>query len=316
VAVKTYAIVGTGAVGGYYGAKLARCGLDVHFLARGDYRHIRDHGLAIESKDGDFLLPHVNVYDDADRMPACDVVAVALKTTANGILPSILQKILKKDGVVLVMQNGLGWEERIAKTVSPRAVLGVLCFICVSKIGPGRIRHQDFGHVTMAQHTSDGSASGITSQIREIAGDFTKAGISVQMSPDLGTARWKKLVWNVPYSGLSVVLSAATDAINKNPDSRALAAALMEEVGEGARACGHPIEQSFVNQMLEYTDRMIPYVPSMRLDFDNRRHMEVESIFGEPVRAAQKAGAKVPLMEMLYRELKFLDEEKVTVSKS
>jgi 2-dehydropantoate 2-reductase len=308
---RTYAIIGTGAVGGFYGARLARAGFDVHFLARSDYRHLRDHGLTIESKDGDFALPQVNVYDDARRMPACDVVAVTLKTTANGILPAILPSIVKKNSLVLVMQNGFGFEEDVAAIVGPDRVMGVLCFICANKAGPGRIRHQDFGHITVAQYTKDGSPSGITAHIREIADDFTKAGISVQTSPDLGTARWKKLVWNIPYSGLSVVLSATTEILNKNPHSRELVTNLMREVSAGAKACGHPIEESFVNQMLSYTDSMTSYLTSMKIDFDNKRTMEVESIFGNPLRAAQKAGVSVPLMEMLYRELKVLDEENV-----
>lgn len=308
---RTYAIIGTGAVGGFYGARLAHAGFDVHFLAHSDYNHIRDHGLAIESKDGDFVLPHVNAYGDTGRMPRCDVVAVTLKTTANHILPAILPSIVKKDGLVLVMQNGIGFEEEVAAAVGPDRVLGVLCFICVTKIGPGRISHLDFGHITVAQYAKDGSPGGITAQMKAVADDFTKAGIAVEMSPDLGTARWKKLVWNVPYSGLSVVLSALTDALNKNPHSRELATDLMREVCAAARACGHPIEDSFVNQMLSYTDRMTPYRTSMKIDYDEKRPMEVESIFGNPLRAAQKAGAKVPLMEMLYKELKFLDEENV-----
>lgn len=306
--IRTYAIIGTGAIGGFYGARLSRAGFDVHFLAHSDYEHIRDHGLVIESKDGDFTLPHVNVYNDAARMPRCDVAAVTLKTTANHILSSALPKVLKEDGVVLVMQNGFGYEEEVAEMVGPDRVLGVLCFICSNKTGPGHIRHLDFGHITVAQYTKDGAPSGITGLIREIADDFTKAGISVHTSPDLGTARWKKLVWNIPYSGLSVVLSATTDFLNKNPDSRELVAHLMREVCAGAQACGHPIEESFINEMLSYTDVMPPYLTSMKIDFDNRRPMEVESIFGNPLRAAQKAGAKVPMMEMLYRELKFMDE--------
>lgn len=308
---RTYAIIGTGAVGGFYGARLARAGFDVHFLAHSDYRHISDHGLAVESKDGDFVLPYVNVYDDARRMPQCDVTAVTLKTTANHILPAILPSIVKKDGLVLVMQNGIGFEEEVATMVGPDRVLGVLCFVCVTKTGPGRIKHLDFGHITVAQYTSDGSESGITSQIGEIADDFTKAGISVEMSPDLGTARWKKLVWNVPYSGLSVVLSALTDALNTNARSRELAKSIMIEVCAAAKACGHPIEPEFIDKMVAYTDAMTPYRTSMKIDYDEKRPMEVESIFGNPLREAKKAGVNVPMMEMLYKELKFMDEENV-----
>jgi 2-dehydropantoate 2-reductase len=307
--VKTYAIIGTGAIGGFYGAKLVRAGFDVHFLAHSDCKHIRDHGLVVESKDGDFTLPNVNVYNNAANMPACDVVAVTLKATANHILPDVLPKVVKNNGAVLVMQNGFGYEEEIAKIAGPNHVLGVLCFICSYKAGPGHIRHLDFGHITIGQYTKDGSPSGITPLMQDIAADFTKAGISVRTAPDLATARWKKLVWNVPYSGLSVVLSALTDALNKNPCSRGLAESLMREVCAAAAACSHPIEEAYIREMLEYTDSMTPYRTSMKIDFDEKRKMEVEAIFGNPLRAAIKAGAKVPMMEMLYRELKFMDEE-------
>ena len=86
---RTYAILGTGALGGYYGACLQRAGLDVHFLLRSDYEHVKEHGLIVESPDGDFTLPHVNAYQDVAKMPACDVVVVALKTTQNHLLPEI-----------------------------------------------------------------------------------------------------------------------------------------------------------------------------------------------------------------------------------
>jgi 2-dehydropantoate 2-reductase len=307
---RTYAIIGTGAVGGFYGARLSRAGFDVHFLARSDYEHIRDHGLVVDSKDGDFTVPHVHVYNDARSMPRCDVVAITLKTTANHDLARILPAIVKEDGMTLVMQNGIGYEEKVAQIVGPDRVLGVLCFVCVNKVGPGHVRHLDFGRVTIAQYSKDGSPAGITPLVRDIAADFTNAGITARTEPDLGAARWKKLVWNVPYSGLSVVLSASTDALNRNSHSRSLAADLMAEVAGGALACGHPIEESFINEMLSYTDVMPPYRTSMKIDFDEKRPLEVESIFGNPLRAAQKAGAKMPLTETLYRELKYLDEEK------
>ena len=306
---KTYAIIGTGAIGGFYGAKLVRAGFDVHFLARGDYGHIRDHGLVIESKDGNFTLPRVNVYNNATDMPACDVVAITLKATANHILPHVLPAVVKNNGAVLVMQNGFGYEEEVAVITGPDRVLGVLCFICSNKTGPGHIRHLDFGHITVAQYTNNGAPSGITALMQDIAGDFTKAGISVHTAPDLATARWKKLVWNVPYSGLSVVLSATTDTLNKNPHSRGLVESIMREVCAAAAACGHPIEEDFIRKMLESTDVMTPYRTSMKIDFDEKRPMEVEAIFGNPLRAAKEAGAKVPGMEMLYRELKYMDEE-------
>ena len=98
---RRYAIIGTGALGGFYGARLQRAGCDVHFLLHSDYEHVRQHGLVIESKDGDFVLPRINAYRDARDMPACDVIIVALKAIQNHLLPSLLPR----DGVVTLMQN-------------------------------------------------------------------------------------------------------------------------------------------------------------------------------------------------------------------
>jgi 2-dehydropantoate 2-reductase len=175
--------------------------------------------------------------------------------------------------------------------------------------GPGYIRHLDFGHVSIGHFTKNGSPSGITKDMKSIAEDFEKAGVEVELANDLGLARWKKLVWNVPYNGLSVVLNATTEQLMKNPHSRGLVKRLMQEILAGASACGHPFEEEFIGKMLEYTDSMTPYKTSMKIDFDRKRPMEVESIFGAPLKAATNAGVELPLLSMLYGELKYLDEK-------
>jgi 2-dehydropantoate 2-reductase len=304
---RTYAIVGVGGVGGFYGAKLSRAGFDVHFLLHGDYDHVRIHGLKIDYKAGNFILPHVNSYRLAGDMPACDVVIVALKTTGNPILPDILPAILKDDGVVLVLQNGLGIEDDVSKIVGDRVMAG-LCYICSNKAGPGHIRHLDLGHITLADYTPDGSAAGKTPRMKALAEDFLRAEINISLADDMRLARWKKLVWNIPYNGLSVVLNAMTDQLMKNPFGRRLVMEIMLEVAHGAASCGHPIAETFVREMLDYTDSMVPYRTSMKIDFDEKRPMEVEAIFGNPLRAIANAQASAPRIEMLYQELNYLDE--------
>ncbi|MGH8000838.1 MAG: 2-dehydropantoate 2-reductase N-terminal domain-containing protein, partial [Brasilonema sp.] len=97
---RTYAILGTGALGGFYGARLQKAGSNVHFLLRSDYEHVSKNGLTIESVDGDFSLPQVNVYCDVEKIPRCDVVVIALKTTQNHLLPNLLPPVVKDEGVV------------------------------------------------------------------------------------------------------------------------------------------------------------------------------------------------------------------------
>ena len=121
-------------------------------------------------------------------------------------------------------------------------------------------------------------------------------------------ARWKKLVWNIPYNGLSVILNAQTDELMRHPATRQLCEAIMYEVVADAHTCGSSLTADTVPTMLNYTEKMRPYRTSMKIDFDEHRPMEVEAIFGNPLRAAQAAGAKSPLLETLYRQLEFLNQ--------
>lgn len=304
---QTYAILGTGALGGFYGACLQRTGLEVHFLLKSDYEHVSQQGLRIESVAGDFTLPHVHAYADIQQMPACDVVVVALKTTHNHLLPQLLPSVLKEDGVVLVLQNGLGVEAQVAEIVGAERVIGGLCFLCSNKVQPGHIRHLAYGQIKLAAYASGYQSVGITERMRQIASDFEQAGISMQLAEDLLLARWQKLVWNIPYNGLSVVLNANTDELMGNHDTRALVEQLMREVVVGAAACDRIIPDSFVQQMLDYTVNMTPYQTSMKIDYDSKRPMEVETMFGNPLRATHQQGVRLPQIEMLYQQLKFLD---------
>jgi len=300
---RSYAIIGTGALGGFYGARLQRAGCELHFLLHSDYEHVRQHGLVCDSKDGDFTLPKVNAYADTRDMPQCDVACVCLKTTHNHLLPQLLPPVVKDNGVVLVMQNGLGIEEQVTGIVGPQRVMGGLCFLCSNKIGPGHIRHLDYGHVGLGEF----AARGVSERMRGIGDDLQRAGVQVQLAEDLAVARWEKLVWNIPYNGYSVVLDATTEELMTNPHTRQLVEDIMREVVTGARACGVAVADEVVSKLLAYTDKMIPYRTSMKIDHDEGQPMEVEAIFGNPLRAVQQAGAKSPRLEQLYRQLKFLD---------
>ncbi len=294
-----YAILGTGALGGFYGARLQRAGCAVHFLLHRDYDHVRQHGLICESKDGDFTLPVVQAYRRAADLPPCDVTIVALKTTQNHLLP----ELLPPTGLVLTLQNGLGNEAAIARVTGPDRVLGGLAFLCSNKVGPGRIRHLDYGHLALGEFET----TGITDRLRAIAADFERAGILVTLEENLAVARWRKLVWNIPYNGLSVILNAQTDELMRHPATRQLCEEIMREVVAAARATGVPLGEDAVATMLAYTDRMTPYRTSMKIDYDEGRPLEIEAIFGEPLRAAAAAGYAAPLLATLYRQLQFLE---------
>jgi 2-dehydropantoate 2-reductase len=301
-----YAVMGAGALGVLYGGRLQRAGHEVHFLGRGDAEHVRRHGLRVRSPDGEFHLPEVHFYTDPRAMPRCPVVLVTLKTTQNHLLPNLLPPTLEPDGMVILLQNGLGMEDEVAAAVGADRVMGGLAFVCCYKVGPGHVHHLDYGAVAFAEYTPDGSPGGVTPRMEQVGRDFQAAGIPVHLLGDLIAARWRKLVWNIPFNGLSVLRRATTDQIMKDPNSRALAEALMREVVSGARANRRHIPDEFVDQMMRDTDRMVPYRTSMLIDYEAGRPMEVEAIFGNPLRAARAAGAECPRIAELYAALKAL----------
>jgi 2-dehydropantoate 2-reductase len=304
---RSYAIIGTGALGGYYGSRLVEAGADVHFLLHGDFEHVKREGLRVEAKYFPPFHAPVKAYGSPEDLPPCDVVAICLKTTSNDLLPSILPRLLKPDGVALVLQNGLGMEDVAAALAGPDRVMGGLCFLCSNKVGPGHIVHLDYGGITLGEYDPAGKARGITARLRAVASDFERGGIPITLHENLLTARWHKLVWNVPYNALTVILDTTTDTLMRDPHMLSLVDSLMREVQQLAAACGHAIGDDFVRKMQDDTIRMKPYRPSMMIDHELKRPMEVEAIYGNALRAGERSGAAAPRIETIYRMLKFLD---------
>lgn len=307
---RSYAIIGTGALGGYYGARLARAGFDVRFLFHGDYATAQAQGLRVESEEaGDLSIPvdALQAFGSAADLPPADVALVCLKTTANAALPNLLPHAVKPDGLVVVLQNGLGVESVAGGIVGHDRVLGGLCFLCSNKVGPAHIHHLCYGKIKLGEHTADQSAGGITDRLQAVADDLASTGVPVEPVADLRLARWQKLAWNIPFNGLSVVLDALTDELMRDQDARALVDRLIRDVQASAAAEGRVIDEPFITNMLADTEKMTPYRTSMKLDYDAGRPMEVDAIVGAPYRAAAAAGHNPPYLQWLYHQLSYLD---------
>ncbi len=243
-------IIGSGAIGGFYGLMLARAGFDVHFLLRSEYEVVREQGLTLDSAVHGTLQMNVQTYASAADLPPCDWLLVGAKATSNDQLAPLLVQAAAPGAKVVLLQNGLGVEEQLRPALrSDMHLLGGLCFICVNREAPGLIRHQALGAVNL---------------VTEGAGLFQAAGIDSQAMPDLAQARWQKLVWNVPYNGLSVLLGASTTPLMADSNSRALIQALMAEVVQGAAACGHVLPEGYAEHLFQVTERMPDYWPSAR----------------------------------------------------
>ena len=302
----SFAIIGTGALGGYYGARLAQAGHDVHFLCHRDGPHIREKGLIVESAGRSILHLRAHAYDRPEDMPRCDAVILALKTTANHALPELLPPVVKPGGVVVVMQNGWDVEKDAAAAAPGQLVIGALCFLCANKPAPGYVLHLDYGDILLGWHRETGDHVSADRWMSVLGRCLDDAHIGNDRSPDLRLARWKKLVWNIPYNGLSVAYRTTTDRLMADPARRNEVEAIMREVQGLAAACGCVIEDAFVQKMLDDTERMKPYKTSMLLDFEAGRSMELETMYERPLRAGEDAGGRAPRIRALWERLRAL----------
>lgn len=301
-----YAIIGTGAVGGYYGGRLANAGHDVHFLLHSDYEYVRENGFHVESCNGSFHLPRPNVYCSVHDMPQADVVIVALKTTRNALLAELLPPLLHPQTLVLLIQNGIGLEPDVQKMFPSLWLAAGLAFICSAKTGPGQVSHQCYGHINIGNYSCPDARI-----MEQLIADFNASGIKTA-EVEYHEARWKKAVWNMPFNGMTVVMDAQTDKLLQNPSTMALIRRQMLEVIGAARALGvQNIDESFADRMIQNTLDMVPYSPSMKLDHDFHRPMEIDYLYTRAIAEAHKAGFAMPCLEMLEAQLRFIQEKRI-----
>lgn len=298
-----YSVIGTGAIGGFFGGRLARAGRTVRFLLNSDYEYVKQHGLRVDSCDGDFVLPEVEAYGRAEDMPESDVVLVGLKSVKNhDVLPRLLRPLLHEQTTVVLIQNGIGLEEDLQRIFPQLHIVAGLAFICCAKTGPGHICHQDYGSLNL------GNFSCPDERFQTLLADLQDAGLTAAEVPYL-EARWKKAVWNMPFNGMTVALNTSTAQLLQTPATRALIYDQMMEVIGAARALGvDALTSEFADKMMAMTDKMTPYSPSMKLDFDNGRPMEIEYLYSRPIAEARKAGFEMPKLAMLEAELRFLSQ--------
>jgi len=314
------AVVGPGAVGSYYGAKLLRTGEEVHFLLRSDYDAVKRNGVFIHSPEGNF-----NVRPKCARAPEeigpCDLVLIALKTTANDQFPKLLPPLVGPKTAVLTLQNGLGNEEALAKLFPGEQIMGGLCFVCLNRTAPGVIEHMAHGVVVLGEFRRWPEP-----RTHDIASLFRNAGVNCRVSDNLIQAHWEKLIWNIPFNGLGVAGTAGyqalidresqivnreslgpvltTDKLLAEPRWENLVRELMHEVIAAADALGFKIPATQAEKQIERTRTMGAYKASTLIDFEQGRALELESLFLEPLRQAKKAGAKAPRLEALCRVLR------------
>ena len=290
------AVIGAGALGLYYGALLQKSGVDTHFLLRRDYDAVHRHGLQVYSINGDFHLPKVHAWRTPEEIGETDLVIVGLKTFANDRYPELIAPLLNSNTMILTLQNGLGNEEDLADIFGAERIIGGVAFLCSNRGEPGTVHHLGAGRIVLGEFVRRDS-----DRLDRLAEMFCKSGVDCRTTDDLKRARWEKLVWNIPFNGLSALLQQSVDRLLAVSSTRRLIREIMLEVIRAGNGQGlnSDIPEKFADSMIEFTDNMGVYKPSMQIDREEGRELEIGSIFRIPLRFGAEKGNAMPRTEML-----------------
>lgn len=296
------AILGAGALGCYYGAKLAADGHEVTFIVRSAYEAMKANGLKVNSVYGDVEIPAPKVCRTPQECGPVDLVIVSWKTCSNTHFAEALPPLLKEGTEVITFQNGMGNAEAIAAFVPAEQVYIGLCFVCCMMDTPGVITHLEGGNIQFAPLS--GTEAGLQ-RAQEFADIMEHAGIPSKAFRHTEQILWTKLTWNIPFNGLCLALGGiSVRQLFTMPEQAARSRAIMEEVCRAAELRGFPLPMDIVEWQMERTSKMGDFIPSSAVDYNRHRPVEYEAIWGEPLRRALAVQAKVPHWEQLAADIR------------
>lgn len=286
------AILGAGALGCYYGARLAESGRDVTFIVRSAYEPLREKGLWVESVHGNIHLPSPRVCRTAEECGPVDLVIICWKSTCNDGLAAALPPLLRQGTEVITFQNGMGNAEAISRLVAPNRIFIGLCFVCCMMDTPGEIRHLEGGDIQFAPFV--GSDAGMR-RAEQFAEMFAAARIRTMAFRDAERIQWCKLTWNIPFNGLCLALGGiSVKTLFTMPEQVQRARCIMEEVCRTAENRGYPLPLEIVHNQMERTAGMGDFIPSSAVDYLRHRPVEYDAIWGITLQRALAAGTDVP----------------------
>ena len=300
--VNRVAIVGSGAVGGYYGGRLVEAKKDVTFLLRSDFDQIKEHGLTVDSVAGDIRLSSVQCTRSSAEIGPVDLVIIAWKTTSNSNYEEVVRPLLNHQTMILTLQNGLGNVEELARLFGGERIFGGLCFVCINRLGAGRLYHSASGLIRVGEYVS--SEKGVSNRLSDLVDWLKDGGINCQAVPHLEKAQWMKLVWNIPFNGLAIAEGGVdTGVLLAMPGMEDRIRRIMGEIQAVAKALAHEIADDFIEKQIALTRPMKAYRPSSMIDYAEGLDVEVDAIWRQPLLRARSLGVEVPEIEQLLSQI-------------
>ena len=299
-----FAVVGAGAVGGYYGAMLARQGHDVSFIARGAHLEaIRQRGLRIVGPLGDFTVKTA-AESDASRVGPVDAVVLAVKTYDNDTAIPLLKPLVGPATAVLTLQNGVDSAEEVAAVVGEHATLGGSTYIATAVEAPGLIR-QTGTHRRVIFGEYFGVTHGVTERVRAIEQAMVGADIHAEAVADAKPVIWEKFTYLAPFAAFTGASRLPIGPLWADAHCRSMFLAAVDEVSAVARAHGIALPPDQRQRLDDYMQKLPPATrSSLLIDLSQGKRTEVEALQGSVVRRGRAKGVPTPIMSALYAVLK------------
>ncbi len=295
------AIMGAGGVGGYYGARLARAGEDVVFVARGNHlAAMQANGLTIHDRDGDFTLNPVDATEDVGSIDTVDVVLICVKLYDTEAAAALIKPLLGPDSLVVTLQNGVEAPEIVTGVVGPGKTLGGATYISATITAPGAIRrNNDLTHIEFGE--PDGPA---TPRVHNLVEMFQRAGLDARPADDTAALLWSKFVLLAANSGMTAMIRQSTASLRDDPVVREAHSAALAEVAAVGRALGVALANDIEQKCLDWLDNNAPIKPSLLVDLEAGRRLEAAWLSGAVHRLGKKAGVPTPTHRTIYAALR------------
>jgi 2-dehydropantoate 2-reductase len=293
-------ILGCGAIGSYYGFKLQQAGCNVTALIR-DNNLKTKYNITISSNKKNYIFSPNMISDISNYKEIPDYILICTKSLINIDHNPIIKKIIKPHTAIVLIQNGIHIENKLAKYFPQNIIIRCLAFICVSKESKNYINHQDYGKIIIGKYPN-----GNDDKVDKLANFWQSANLECLISDNINQESWKKLIWNAAFNPLSVIANKAnTKELLQDKLSHELIKNIMNEIITLANHDNCNLQKDIIDEFIEYTIKMKPYKTSMLLDFENNRPLETRAILGNAIKFAKIKNINTKYINLIYTIIRF-----------
>lgn len=298
------AVMGAGAVGGYFGARLAGAGNEVAFIARGRHLEVmRKEGLRVKSLNGDLHVQSRFTSDPKEIGPV-DLVLVCVKSYSTEEAAKKLAPLVGKETIILSLQNGVDNPDKIASMWGKSRTMAGVVYIAAEVLAPGRIGHSAGGRIVLGE--LDGEVGEKTKAVHQL---FADVQVPCTISTEIRKIMWGKLVWNAPFCAIACLTRATAQEIVESDSLKEVAIGCMGEVREAAKFLGIDLAPSVIEEALKLSRGLGNFKPSMLQDLEAGKPLEYEAFNGVVLNLLRRVGKEAPINQTFYAALQFLDKK-------